>query len=110
MDACTQISAQAISLLRQKKLDDAVKSLNNLLACDKALPADRPVSWDERAELQDLFSTYCSRVRTRSIAQAQSHSFDDRSSCGIAGLASQSSNCVCWCCLPKPLNKTNCRR
>lgn len=54
---------QAISLLRQKKLDDTVKSLNNLLACDKALPADRAVSWDERAELQDLFSTYVSRVR-----------------------------------------------
>lgn len=54
---------QAISLLRQKKLDDTVKSLNNLLACDRALPADRAVSWDERSELQDLYSTYVSRVR-----------------------------------------------
>lgn len=54
---------QAISLLRQKKLDDCVKSLNNLLACDKALPADRAVSWDERSELQDLYSCFVSRVR-----------------------------------------------
>jgi hypothetical protein len=52
---------QSISLLRQKKLDETVKSLNNLLACDRALPADRAVSWDERSELQDLFSTYVSR-------------------------------------------------
>lgn len=56
-------SLQAISLLRQKKLDETAKSLNNLLACDRALPADRAVSWDERTELQDLFSTYVSRVR-----------------------------------------------
>lgn len=60
-----RVSLQAISLLRQKKLDETVKSVNNLLACDKALPADRPVSWDERSELQDLFSTYVSRVRSQ---------------------------------------------
>jgi len=39
-----------------------VKSVNNLLACDRALPDERSVQWEERAELQDLFSAYLSRV------------------------------------------------
>ncbi len=67
--SCPPAAAQAISQLRQKKLDDAVKSVNNLLACDRALPAERPVQEDERADLQDLFSAYLSRVRLRSTGR-----------------------------------------
>lgn len=57
---------QAISFLRQKKLDEVAKSLNNLVACEKVLPSDAPASWDQRAELQDLYSTYITRVRAPS--------------------------------------------
>ena len=56
-------SAQAISYLRQRKLGEVATSLNNLLACEKAQPSDRPVSWDPKAELQDLYSSYLTRVR-----------------------------------------------
>lgn len=54
---------QAISLLRQKKLDDASKSVNNLLALERAMPADGTVSWSDKAELSDLYSVYTARVR-----------------------------------------------
>ena len=40
-------------------------SLNNLLACEKAQPSERPVSWDPKAELQDLYSSYLTRVCSR---------------------------------------------
>jgi hypothetical protein len=52
---------QAVSFLRQRKLDDTVKSLNNLLACSKALPSDQPAQWSEREELQDLYSVYVAK-------------------------------------------------
>eukprot|EP00249_Psilotum_nudum_P019718 c27384_g1_i1 orf=318-3365(-) len=48
---------QAIALLRQKNLDGAVSSVNDLLACDKAVPAE-PLSWTVREELADLFCLY----------------------------------------------------
>ena len=34
-----------------------VSSLNDMLACDKAVPA-KPVSWDVPEELADLFAIY----------------------------------------------------
>lgn len=34
-----------------------VSSLNDLLACDKAVPAE-PLSWDVREELSDLYAIY----------------------------------------------------
>ncbi len=34
-DRKRNVLVQAVSLLRQRKLDDVVKSLNNLLACNK---------------------------------------------------------------------------
>mmetsp|Transcript_32358 Transcript_32358/g.81630 ORF Transcript_32358/g.81630 Transcript_32358/m.81630 type:complete len:1052 (-) Transcript_32358:50-3205(-) len=49
---------QAISYLRQKRLDDAVKDMNNLLACNRANPVDKPMEWAEPEELQDVFSVY----------------------------------------------------
>ncbi|KAM7256028.1 hypothetical protein ACFE04_011769 [Oxalis oulophora] len=48
---------QAVSLLRQKKSRELVKSLNDLLACDKAVPSE-PLSWDVPEELADLFVIY----------------------------------------------------
>ncbi len=58
MHAC----AQAVSLLRQKKLDDAARSVNNLVALDTAAPPSSPASWDDASEVQDLYSIYCGRV------------------------------------------------
>ncbi|KAK9829243.1 hypothetical protein WJX72_004725 [[Myrmecia] bisecta] len=54
---------QAISHLRQRNLGDAVKSINNLLACNKALPSDAPTTWENREELQDLYSVYLAQEK-----------------------------------------------
>lgn len=48
---------QAVSLLRQKNRQGVVSSLNDLLACDKAVPAE-PLSWELPDELADLFNIY----------------------------------------------------
>ncbi|KAL6774241.1 hypothetical protein ACKKBG_A24285 [Auxenochlorella protothecoides x Auxenochlorella symbiontica] len=52
---------QAVSFLRQKKYDDTVKALNNLLAVEKAAPSDAPLSWSPAEELADLYSLYVSK-------------------------------------------------
>eukprot|EP00884_Botryococcus_braunii_P007802 jgi/Botrbrau1/17022/Bobra.49_2s0078.1 len=52
---------QAISYLRQKKMDDATQSLNNLVACTRALPSDKPMEWSEADEIQDLYCIYIGR-------------------------------------------------
>ncbi|KAL5757055.1 hypothetical protein ACOSQ2_021801 [Xanthoceras sorbifolium] len=48
---------QAVSLLRQRNRKGVLSSLNDLLACDKAVPAE-PLSWDVPNELSDLFAIY----------------------------------------------------
>ncbi|KAG6382352.1 hypothetical protein SASPL_157981 [Salvia splendens] len=48
---------QAVALLRQRNNQGVVNSLNDLLACDKAVPAT-PVSWEVPEELADLFLVY----------------------------------------------------
>lgn len=48
---------QAVSLLRQRNHKALVYSLNDLLACDKAVPAI-PLSWEVPEELSDLFIVY----------------------------------------------------
>ncbi|MED6195775.1 hypothetical protein PIB30_041186 [Stylosanthes scabra] len=48
---------QAVSLLRQRKHPGVVSSLNDLLACDKAVPA-QPQSWEVPEELADLYTIY----------------------------------------------------
>ncbi|KAJ4963582.1 hypothetical protein NE237_023521 [Protea cynaroides] len=48
---------QAVSLLRQRTHRGAVSSLNDMLACDKAVPAE-PLSWEVPEELADLFTIY----------------------------------------------------
>ncbi|CAN6304736.1 unnamed protein product [Urochloa humidicola] len=49
---------QAIALLRQKKRDDVFSSLNDLLACDAAVPVSQPLSWPTPGELDDLYAIY----------------------------------------------------
>ncbi|PHT61603.1 Protein, chloroplastic [Capsicum annuum] len=48
---------QAVSHLRQRNHKAVVSSLNDLLACDKAVPAT-PSSWEVPEELADLFILY----------------------------------------------------
>ncbi|XP_071741800.1 protein TIC110, chloroplastic [Rutidosis leptorrhynchoides] len=48
---------QAVSLLRQRNTKGVVSSLNDLLSCDKAVPAS-PLSWEVTEELADLFLIY----------------------------------------------------
>ncbi|XP_026412654.1 protein TIC110, chloroplastic-like [Papaver somniferum] len=48
---------QAVSLLRQRNRAGVVSSLNDLLACDKAVPA-QPLSWEVPEELADLYVLY----------------------------------------------------
>ncbi|KAL4522238.1 hypothetical protein Ndes2437B_g07974 [Nannochloris sp. 'desiccata'] len=52
---------QAVSFLRQKKVADTVKSLNNLRACSAALPESTTEAWGEKDEVADLYSLYCSK-------------------------------------------------
>ncbi|KAK1377400.1 Chloroplast inner envelope family protein [Heracleum sosnowskyi] len=48
---------QAVSLLRQRNHSGVVSSLNDMLACDKAVPS-KPLSWEVPEELSDLFLVY----------------------------------------------------
>ncbi|XP_010486911.1 PREDICTED: protein TIC110, chloroplastic [Camelina sativa] len=48
---------QAVALLRQRNAKGVVSSLNDLLACDKAVPAE-PMSWEVSEELSDLYAIY----------------------------------------------------
>lgn len=66
---------QAISLLRQKKLDDASKSVNNLLALERAVPTSATVTWNDKSELQDLYSIYSARESDPDKQAAIAHMF-----------------------------------
>ncbi|KAF5727299.1 hypothetical protein HS088_TW22G00992 [Tripterygium wilfordii] len=48
---------QAVALLRQRNHKGVVSSLNDLLACDKAVPSE-PLSWDVSEEVADLYTMY----------------------------------------------------
>ncbi|KAL3530956.1 hypothetical protein ACH5RR_010278 [Cinchona calisaya] len=48
---------QAVALLRQRNHPGVVSSLNDLLACDKAVPSTS-LLWEMREELSDLFVIY----------------------------------------------------
>ncbi|CAI9776508.1 unnamed protein product [Fraxinus pennsylvanica] len=48
---------EAVALLRQRNHPGVVNSLNDLLACDKAVPST-PLSWEVPEELADLFLVY----------------------------------------------------
>lgn len=70
---------QAVSLFRQKKKDEVVRTVNNLVSQHRAFPA--PVSWDRKEEVMDLFMTYASqtedRARQDEVAAALSLSADE---------------------------------
>ncbi|CAM0956673.1 unnamed protein product [Alopecurus aequalis] len=53
---------QAVALLRQKKKDGVISSLNDLLACDAAVPASKPLSWPTLGELDDLYCVYMKSI------------------------------------------------
>ncbi|KAK7300831.1 hypothetical protein RJT34_11682 [Clitoria ternatea] len=48
---------QAVALLRQRNRNGVVSSLNDLLACDKAVPS-QTLSWEVPEELADLYTIY----------------------------------------------------
>ncbi|KAK6246772.1 hypothetical protein QUC31_018337 [Theobroma cacao] len=48
---------QAVSLLRQRNRQGVVSSLNDMLACDKAVPSET-LSWEVPEELADIFGIY----------------------------------------------------
>uniref|UniRef100_A0A2P2LUV1 Uncharacterized protein n=3 Tax=Rhizophora mucronata TaxID=61149 RepID=A0A2P2LUV1_RHIMU len=48
---------QAVALLRQKNHQGVVSTLNDLLACDKAVPSE-PLTWEVPEELADLYTIY----------------------------------------------------
>ncbi|CAN6460258.1 unnamed protein product [Victoria cruziana] len=48
---------QAVALLRQRNQAGVVSSLDDMLACDKAVPSE-PLSWSVPEELADLFCLY----------------------------------------------------
>lgn len=48
---------QAVALLRQRNRLGVVSSLNDMLACDKAVPSE-PLSWEVPEELADLYAIY----------------------------------------------------
>ncbi|XP_020276167.1 protein TIC110, chloroplastic isoform X1 [Asparagus officinalis] len=52
---------QAVALLRQKKWDGVISSLNDMLACDTAVTAE-PLSWSSPEELADLFLLYLKSI------------------------------------------------
>ncbi|GAU27288.1 hypothetical protein TSUD_125690 [Trifolium subterraneum] len=48
---------QAVALLRQRNHRGVVSSLNDMLACDKAMPS-QPLSWELSEELADLYTIF----------------------------------------------------
>lgn len=52
---------QAVALLRQRNRDGVVSSLNDMLACDMAVPA-QTLSWSSPEELADLYLIYLKSI------------------------------------------------
>ncbi|MQL87979.1 hypothetical protein Taro_020521 [Colocasia esculenta] len=52
---------QAVALLRQRNREGVVSSLNDILACDKAVAAE-PLSWSSPEELADLYCIYLKSI------------------------------------------------
>ncbi|XP_073112675.1 protein TIC110, chloroplastic [Elaeis guineensis] len=52
---------QAVALLRQRNREGVVSSLNDMLACDMAVPSE-PLSWSSPEELADLYCVYLKSI------------------------------------------------
>ncbi|GFR49409.1 hypothetical protein Agub_g11462 [Astrephomene gubernaculifera] len=50
---------QAVSQWRQRRLREAVTSLNNLLSCVALQPEEHPIAWKEAGELQEVYGLFC---------------------------------------------------
>ncbi len=53
---------QAVSQFRQRRVNEAVTSLQNLLSCVALMPEDAAMPWKERGELQEVYGLYCAKV------------------------------------------------
>ena len=51
-----------MSYLRQRKLGDVVKSLNNVVSCEVAVPGSG-AKWEQKDEVADLYCAYVGHVR-----------------------------------------------
>eukprot|EP00897_Mesotaenium_endlicherianum_P003286 jgi/Mesen1/2986/ME000176S02024 len=49
---------QAVSLLRQRKSEQVVETMYNMLACDKAERSPEPLAWAVKEELFDLYGLF----------------------------------------------------
>ncbi|GLC39997.1 hypothetical protein PLESTB_000120100 [Pleodorina starrii] len=52
---------QAVSQFRQRRVHEAVTSLQNLLSCVALQPEEGPIPWKERGELQEVYGLYCAK-------------------------------------------------
>lgn len=52
---------QAVALLRQRNREGVVASLNDMLACDMAVPSE-PLTWSSPEELADLYCIYLKSI------------------------------------------------
>ncbi|KAK8964807.1 hypothetical protein KSP40_PGU014691 [Platanthera guangdongensis] len=55
---------QAIALLRQRNPDGVIASLNDMLACDMAVPSS-PLTWSSPEELANLYCVYLKSIPKR---------------------------------------------
>jgi hypothetical protein len=46
-----------------------VVSLQNLLSCSRVLPEKEAMQWSEKAELKDIYQTYCAQVSIDVLTQ-----------------------------------------
>ncbi|EFJ41589.1 hypothetical protein VOLCADRAFT_98450 [Volvox carteri f. nagariensis] len=52
---------QAVSQFRQRRVNEAVTSLQNLLSCVALMPEEGAIPWKERGELQEVYGLYCAK-------------------------------------------------
>lgn len=52
---------QAVSQFRQRRVNEAVTSLQNLLSCVALMPEDTAMAWKEKGELQEVYGLYCAK-------------------------------------------------
>ncbi|PNW77802.1 hypothetical protein CHLRE_10g452450v5 [Chlamydomonas reinhardtii] len=64
---------QAVSQFRQRRVNEAVVSLQNLLSCLALMPEDKPMPWKERSELQEVFGLYCAKEESEAKRTALRH-------------------------------------
>eukprot|EP00899_Mesostigma_viride_P014051 jgi/Mesvir1/22647/Mv14082-RA.1 len=60
---------QSVALLRQKRKDEAVAALKNLVACSKAVPEEK-IDWKVKEELEDLYGLFASHVSDHAMRES----------------------------------------